>query len=198
MRKIFIGTLLAAGFLLVIIGSASYLYLGEEAKLNNKISSGDYRGVIDYTAELRVKPWFFALAAIPELKGDLLFKEAWSLYKIGDREQSVKKFREATDLKGNSYRNDSLFNAATIDLSPETVERAIASYEEVLANNPAHFSAQRNLEILKKIKEEESGDSKDGDADDKDSGQKKRSRTKDNLEYRDSDSTGGSPAVLRY
>lgn len=199
MRKVGIGILLTFGVLLIVVGLTSYLYLKEEAKLNNKIASGDYRGVLDYTAELRVKPWFFALAMIPNLKGDLLFKEAWSLYKIGDREQSVKKFREAADLAGNPYRDDALFNATTVDLSPETVERAIVSYEEVLASNPGHFSAQRNLEILKQIKDEEFGDSKNSDSDDKTKdGNRKRSRTRDKLEYRDSDSKDGSPAVLRY
>ena len=198
MRKIFAAVLLTAGFLLVTIGTVSYLYFEENAKLNDKITEGNYSGVLDYTAALRAKPWFFALKVFPSLYGNFLMKEGWSLYKVGDFEGSLKKFHEVLKINGNPYQSSALFNAATINLSPETVESAVADYQKVLAREEGNIPAQRNLEILNKMKEEQGG-LRGGttNADGEDKG-KNRSRTKDKFEYRDSDSKDGSSSVLRY
>lgn len=201
MRKTWAGIFLTLGFLLVLVGVSSYLYQEESVKFNGKIVSGDWREVLDYAANLRAKPWFWTLKVIPNLNGDLLMKEGWSLYKIGDREGAVKKFREAAELSGNRERAWARFNAATIDLTLETVEQAILDYEKVLSHDPGHIAAQKNLEILQMIKEERvdlnEGD-KDSDGDEEK--QKKRSRTKDKLEYRDGDGDGDnkSSPTFRY
>ena len=198
MRKVFAGVLLMIGFLLIIIGTTSYLYLEEKAKLSDKIVSGDYDGVLEYIAALRTKPWFFALEAIPNLNGDLLMKEGWSLYKTGDRDGSSKKFRDAAKISSH-YQGNALFNAATIDLSPETFESVITDYEKVLAIDSVNTFAQRNLEILRRIKEEQT-DLRGGDSNkDSEDKSKNRSRTKEKLEYRDSDSENkSSSSSIRY
>lgn len=203
MKKLWAGIFLSLGLLLVLVGVSSHLYQRESIKLNDKIASNDWRGVLDYTADLRAKPWFWSLKMIPNLNGDLLMKEGWALYKIGDREGAVKKFREAAALPGNQQRTKARFNAATINLSPETVEQTILDYEEVLSREPGYIAVQKNLEILQMIKEEERGDlkesNKDSDSNDEKEKQKKRSRTKDKLEYRDSDSDGDqSSSRFRY
>ncbi len=202
MRKAWAGIFLAAGLLLILVGVSSYLYREESVKFNDKTISGDYRGVLDYAANLRAKPWFWTLNLIPNLNSDLLMKEGWALYKIGDREGAVKKFREAAELPGNRERARARFNAATINLSPETVEQAILDYEGALNQDPGYVAAQKNLEILQMIKEEERGDLDQGDKDSNDGDekekQKKRSRTKDKLEYRDSDKNNMSSPMFRY
>ena len=72
MKKTWAGIFLAAGLLLILTGVSSYLYQEESVKFNGKIIFGDWRGVLDYSANLRAKPWFWTLKIIPSLE-----KKCW-------------------------------------------------------------------------------------------------------------------------
>ena len=190
--------LVLLGLLLIAVGSGWYVFSSDLAKLNAKVAAGDYAAALAHIRALRTSPWFNAVELLPGLADDIGMKEAYSLYRSGDREAAAKIFRALEDSFNSSLGADALFNATTMDISPETFERAIRDYEEVLKKNPGHLFAQRNLEILRQIEREEreamgqDGDKEGKDQDgkgDKDSDKKKRSRTKDKLEYRDG--TGG-------
>lgn len=209
MRRLIGAFIIFVGLVAMLAGVGWHRFSIEETAINKMLASNDYSGALEAIAKLRAEPLFQAAGLLPGLNENLSVKEGWALYKVGDKERSAKVFRELAESSNAKRGAGAIFNAATLDLSPETFDRAIRDYEEVLKKNPNHLSAQKNLEILRQIEQEErkgSGDdgsdqgsssgSTEGDAE-KD--KKKRSRTKDKLEYRDggSGSSDSSPN-LRY
>lgn len=194
------GTVLVVlGICTLLIGVGGHIFYGQIDDINAKIIGNDWIGALADINQLRSQMWFRAAELLPEISEDLAMKESWALYKSGDRERAAKIFRKLASSRGHG--DSALFNAATIELSPETFERAIHDYEEVLEKSPGHLRAQKNLEILRQIEREQREDA-DKDGKDKkadNDASKKRSRTKDKLEYRDGGSDSGSnSSTFRY
>lgn len=205
MRRAFGALCVIAGFIALLFGAGWHVFSGEILRIDKEFSGGDWSGTVVSIERLRARPWFPAVRIFPGIADDLGMKEAYARYRFGDRAAAAKAFRELAH--SQKHGPSALFNAATIELSPETFEGVIRDYEEALGKNPGHMKAQKNLEILRQIEREQQeamGDSdkdKDGKGDGKEdqAKKKKRSRTRDKIEYRDgdSDSSGASP-TLRY
>lgn len=208
MRRVFGVLLILAALLAVLAGIGWRTFSRNQEVLRNKILVGDYGGALENITAFRSTPVYQAVRFLPGVEDETIAAEAWAFYRLGDRERSAKLFR------GLAGRNTelgalALFNAATLELAPESFEKAIRDYEKVLKSLPNNLSAQRNLEILRQIEEEErkaagsdgdrerDGSSSDGDANKKG---RKGSRTRDKLEYRDggdADGKSGS-STFRY
>ncbi len=208
MKRVFGAVLILAGLLAMLVGVGWHIFSSDREAITKKMVSGDYTGALDAIQALRANTLFQASSLLPGIEEELGVSEAWALYRMGDKERAAKIFRQLADARNVALGASALFNAATIELSPENFDRAIRDYEEVLKKTPGHVSAQRNLEILRQIEEEqkkergEGQDSKDGsgqDSKESEDGTKKGTRTKDKLEYRDSEGGDqpGSP-ILRW
>lgn len=205
MRRALGALCVIAGFIFLLFGAGWHVFSGEILRIDKEFLRGDWSVTVASIERLRARPWFSAVRIFPGIADDLGMKEAYARYRFGDRSGAAKAFREFAH--SQKHGSSALFNAATIDLSPETFEGAIRDYEEVLEKNPVHTKAQKNLEILRQIEREQQEAMGDGDKDKDGKGdgkedrakKKKRSRTKDKLEYRngDSESSGASPS-LRY
>lgn len=206
MKRVFGALLLFAGLLAILAGVGWHIFSSDREAITKKMVSGDYTGALDAIYALRANTLFQAARLLPGVQEELGVSEAWALYRMGDKERAAKIFRQLADSRNAELGASVLFNAATIELAPESFDRAIRDYEEVLKKTPGHISAQRNLEILRQIEEEQrkdrgdSKDSKDGSGQDSKAGEEdkqKSSRTKDKLEYRDSEGGNqpGSPTL---
>lgn len=209
MKRLIGAFIVFAGLIAVLTGVGWHRFSAEEQAINKMLVSGDYSGALEAIAKFRSEPLFQAVELLPGVSENLSVREGWALYKVGDKERSAKVFRELAESSNDKRGAGAIFNAATLDLSPETFDRAVRDYEEALKKNPNHLSAQKNLEILRQIEQEERKGSADDQGDkgspdgstegDAENDKQKRSRTKDKLEYRDggSGSSDSSP-TLRY
>ncbi|MBI2639980.1 MAG: hypothetical protein HYW90_03795 [Candidatus Sungbacteria bacterium] len=209
MRRVLGVLFILAALLAVLAGVGWRTFSRNQEAVRNKVIVGDYSGALENIAILRAALVYQAARFLPGVEDEITATEAWAFYKLGDRGRSTKLFRELAG-RNTELGAVSLFNAATLELAPESFEKAIRDYEKVLKSFPSNLSAQRNLEILRQIEEEErkaagsdGGREKDGSSGDGDkdkNGRKQRSRTRDKLEYRDggdSDGQGGS-STFRY
>lgn len=208
-----------AGLILLSLGVGWHVFSGEIAGIDRKFVGGDWSETVSAVERLRANPWSRAVTFLPGVSDDIGMKEAYARYRLGDRERAAKEFRVFAHSK--KFGDTALFNAATIEISSETFERATRDYEEVLKRTPGHVKAQKNLEILRQIEREQreamgsnadkgGKDGKSGEGSNADKGEKdgrsgdqskgeKRSRTKDKLEYReDGSGSSGTPPSLRY
>jgi Ca-activated chloride channel family protein len=75
-----------------------------------------------------------------------------ALYRAGEFAQAEQQFKQAYN---QSAKIDPLYNAGNAQMQQQKWAAAIKSYELVLKIDPEHFAAQHNLEIAKRMQEEQ-------------------------------------------
>tara|TARA_R110002073_G_scaffold27244_2_gene88182 strand:- start:549 stop:2315 length:1767 start_codon:yes stop_codon:yes gene_type:complete len=74
-----------------------------------------------------------------------------ALHESGDYQAAAQAFSEADDIEAKYNQGNALARSGEL-------EQAIAAYQEVLQQNPAHEDAKANLELLEKLQQQQSQD----------------------------------------
>jgi Ca-activated chloride channel family protein len=80
------------------------------------------------------------------------YRKGIALYRAGEFAQAEQQFNQASS---NGIKIDAQYNAGNAQMQQRKWRAAIKSYETVLKIDPDHFAAQHNLEIAKRMQEEQ-------------------------------------------
>ena len=125
------------------------------------------------------KAWNRLVEADPANK-DYLFNSAATAHKLGEFEAAVKYFEKVTklDLLSSFEKEQAYFNLGCSQTKQKKYKEAIESFESALNENSNNERAKKNIEILKKLLEQEEKKQEQKKDSSKDSGDEKE-REKD-------------------
>ncbi|MEI8365397.1 MAG: VWA domain-containing protein [Parachlamydiaceae bacterium] len=125
------------------------------------------------------------------------YRKGVAYYKMGNFVEAEKMFRQSTRPE---VAASAMYNLGNTLVQQNKLKKAVTAYKDVLKRWPDHTSAKENLELVKKMMEEQKQDSSDSDSSDQNKDQddnesdseNNESENKDKQDRQDSEDTEGS------
>jgi len=110
------------------------------------------------------------------------YRKGVALYRAGQYEQAEQQFSKASS---NNIKIDAQYNAGNAQMQQRKWRAAIKSYEAVLGIEPDHFAAQHNLEIARRMLDEQDDQDDSEGSEDKDDQKENQDQKNDKQDKQD-------------
>ena len=201
--------------LLIICGGTLYgglsyrAYIRLQEKVYDSWKTNNYIEVLDSLNKFENSLYFRALSIAPRYQDELLYRRAWVEAALGNQEAAAKQFSALGD---SLYVGaDANFAAGVLSLNSQDLQISKDLFWKALTQNPEHFKARVNLELLLVEKQRqdaerqamEGKDGKDKEGYDDSAGKKNRKgrgRPRDQFRFKDvpGNQSGSSGGGLQY